>query len=65
MTAAYRPTADAGCVDVRRDRGDLAVLDSDVAYGAELILAVDYVPALEDKVVIILGRGNCRDGQRQ
>ena len=45
--------------DIGGDRGDLAVLDGDVAHRADLILAVDDVAALEQQIVIL------REGKRQ
>ena len=52
----------ARCRDVGGDGGDFAVLDRDVAHGAELVLAVDDVAALDEQVVVGLREGGGRKG---
>ena len=64
----YRPatstvlTASAR-IDVRRHGGDLAVFDGDVADGADAILRIDDVAALQQQVV--LGLLLCKSSRGQ
>src|SRR5205085_11881193 len=44
--------------DVGCKGGNLSVLDPDIAYGAEIILAIDYVAPLDQKVEIGLSTGD-------